>query len=119
MKLQKRKKQYGTVGKYCGRDLYIKRTVRGRLQRRIGLRRGKNRYLCLAIICVCLLATGGLLFKMRILLGDREISTTASAAESASASGKEASSSPGEKASLSLFDKTDELLAQVDRAVSQ
>ena len=49
---------------------------------------------------------------MRILLGDREISTTASAAESASASGKEASSSPGEKASLSLFDKTDELLAQ-------
>lgn len=56
---------------------------------------------------------------MRILLGDREISTTASAAESASASGKEASSSPGEKASLSLFDKTDELLAQVDRAVSQ
>ena len=119
MKLQKRKKQCGTVGKYCGRDLYIKRTVRGRLQRRIGLRRGKNRYLCLAIICVCLLATGGLLFKMRILLGDREISTTASAAESASASGKEASSSPGEKASLSLFDKTDELLAQVDRAVSQ
>ena len=81
MKLQKRKKQYGTVGKYCGRDLYIKRTVRGRLQRRIGLRRGKNRYLCLAIICVCLLATGGLLFKMRILLGDREISTTASAAD--------------------------------------
>ena len=119
MKLQKRKKQYGTVGKYCGRDLYIKRTVRGRLQRRIGLRRGKNRYLCLAIICVCLLATGGLLFKMRILLGDREISTTASAAEADSASGKEASSSPGEKASLSLFDKTDELLTQVDRAVSQ